>query len=135
MAVSVDTARTMRWQPQQVVVTLSICAGSGAGRRESGAMAEFERSLIQERVKAGLRHAKQKGKRLGRPRVIVDAERIGSLRASGASWRTISEKLGVGIGTLYKAVQPRSEKVSPAVARRSLIPSGLIGRKNSSTNT
>jgi len=78
------------------------------------AMAEFERSLIQERVRAGLRHAKQKGKTLGRPRVIVDVARIAPLRASGASWRTISEKLGVGIGTLYKAVQRRSEKVSPA---------------------
>jgi DNA invertase Pin-like site-specific DNA recombinase len=91
--------------------------GTPAGRlmfQIIGAMAEFERSLIQERVKAGLRHAKQKGKRLGRPRVIVDSERIGSLRASGASWRTISEKLGVGIGTLYKAVQPHSEKVSSA---------------------
>src|SRR5437868_2748958 len=35
------------------------------------AMAEFERALIQERVRAGLRNARQKGKRLGRPRVIV----------------------------------------------------------------
>jgi DNA invertase Pin-like site-specific DNA recombinase len=34
-----------------------------------GAMAEFERALIQERVKAGLRNAVAKGKRLGRPRV------------------------------------------------------------------
>jgi DNA invertase Pin-like site-specific DNA recombinase len=41
-----------------------------------GAMAEFERSLIQERVKAGLRNAKAKGRRLGRPRVAVDAARI-----------------------------------------------------------
>src|SRR3989442_9188338 len=41
-----------------------------------GAMAEFERSLIQERVRAGLRNARAKGKRLGRPRVIVDAFRI-----------------------------------------------------------
>jgi DNA invertase Pin-like site-specific DNA recombinase len=78
-----------------------------------GAMAEFERSLIQERVKAGLRHARAKGKRLGRPRVFVDATRIASLRASGATWRTISETLGVGVGTLYKAIQVRSEKVSP----------------------
>jgi DNA invertase Pin-like site-specific DNA recombinase len=77
------------------------------------AMAEFERALIQERVRAGLRNAKQKGKRLGRPRVIVDAARIVSLRASGASWRTISEELGVGIGTLYKAVQRRSDNVAP----------------------
>src|SRR5438874_8549378 len=45
-----------------------------------GAMAEFERALIQERVSAGLRNAKSKGKKLGRPRVIVDAYRIVSLR-------------------------------------------------------
>ena len=37
-----------------------------------GAMAEFERALIQERVRAGLRNARAKGRRLGRPRVIVD---------------------------------------------------------------
>jgi DNA invertase Pin-like site-specific DNA recombinase len=41
-----------------------------------GAMAEFERALIQERVRAGLRNARAKGKRLGRPRVTVDASRI-----------------------------------------------------------
>ena len=40
----------------------------------SGAVAEFERSLIVERVRAGLRNAKAKGKSLGRPRVFVDAE-------------------------------------------------------------
>src|ERR1017187_2498172 len=77
------------------------------------AMAEFERALIQERVRAGLRHARAKGKRLGRPRVVVDAAKLASLRASGASWRTISEELGVGIGTLYKAVQRRSDNVAP----------------------
>ena len=48
-----------------------------------GAMAEFERALIQERVRAGLRNARAKGRRLGRPRVIVDATRIASLRAQG----------------------------------------------------
>ena len=93
--------------------------GTPAGRlmfQIIGAMAEFERALIQERVRAGLRHARAKGKRLGRPRVVVDAAKIDSLRASGASWRAISEKLGVGIGTLYKAVQPRSKKVSPSAS-------------------
>jgi DNA invertase Pin-like site-specific DNA recombinase len=68
-----------------------------------GAMAEFERALIQERVKAGLRNARQKGKTLGRPRRIVDAVRISALRAQGASWRTISDRLGVGLATLYRA--------------------------------
>src|SRR5947209_13846520 len=40
------------------------------------AMAEFERALIQERVRAGLRNARQRGKRLGRPRVVVDVAQI-----------------------------------------------------------
>jgi DNA invertase Pin-like site-specific DNA recombinase len=68
-----------------------------------GAMAEFERALIQERVKAGLRNAQAKGQRLGRPRRTVDASRIAALRASGASWRVISKELGVGLATLYLA--------------------------------
>src|SRR5450759_3645717 len=66
-----------------------------------GAMAEFERSLIQERVRAGLRNAKAKGKRLGRPPSGADPARIAALRASGASWRAISHEMGVGVATLY----------------------------------
>ena len=76
-----------------------------------GAMAEFERSLIQERVKAGLRNAKAKGQRLGRPRVVVDKAAINAMRASGASWRTISKKLGIGLGTVHRIAQPRSKNV------------------------
>src|ERR1700693_2770587 len=53
-----------------------------------GAVAELERSLIVERVKAGLRNARAKGRVLGRPRVTVDASRIAALRAGGRSWRT-----------------------------------------------
>src|SRR5215470_6161081 len=40
-----------------------------------GAMAEFETALVQERVGAGIRNARAKGKRLGRPRVFVDASK------------------------------------------------------------
>src|SRR5262249_956754 len=40
-----------------------------------GAVAELERSLIAERVRAGIRNARAKGKRIGRPRVVVDASR------------------------------------------------------------
>ncbi len=69
-----------------------------------GAMAEFERALIQERVKAGLRNARAKGKRLGRPRRVVDASRITDLRTSGVSWRGIAQELGVGLATVYRAV-------------------------------
>ena len=60
-----------------------------------GGIAEFERALIQERVKAGLRNARAKGKRLGRPRVVVDSTRIGSLRAQGRSWAETKTEVGV----------------------------------------
>jgi hypothetical protein len=60
-----------------------------------GAMAEFERSLIQERVRAGLRNAKLRGKTLGRPPLALDCGRIARLRDSGVSIRAISAQLGV----------------------------------------
>jgi len=67
-----------------------------------GAVAELERSLIAERVRAGLRNAKAKGKRLGRPSKRIDRATVETLRSHGASWRAIAEKLGVGVGTLYR---------------------------------
>jgi DNA invertase Pin-like site-specific DNA recombinase len=74
-----------------------------------GAVAELERSLIVERVKAGLRNARAKGKRLGRPRSIVDAAAVARLRAQGTPWREIAAKLKVGVGTLYR-IAPRRSK-------------------------
>ena len=67
-----------------------------------GAVAELERSLIVERVKAGLRNARAKGKRLGRPRVSLDARRIAALRTQGLGWKRIASELEVGVGTLYR---------------------------------
>ena len=69
------------------------------------AMSQFERSLIQERVRAGIRNARNKGRRLGRPRLDMDHGRIVRLRASGASVRAISEQLGVSIGSVHRALQ------------------------------
>jgi len=74
-----------------------------------GAVAELERSLIVERVKAGLRNARAKGKRLGRPRRIVDVSRVATLRSQGIGWREIAGELGVGVGTLYRVVPGRSK--------------------------
>src|SRR5450755_1229230 len=68
-----------------------------------GAMAEFERALIQERVRAGLRNARAKGRRLGRPRVTVDAPRIALLRGQGRSWAQIEKETGVSKGTAQRA--------------------------------
>jgi DNA invertase Pin-like site-specific DNA recombinase len=67
-----------------------------------GAVAELERSLIVERVRAGLRNARAKGKSLGRPRVTVDAARIAGLRSQGLSWAKIGEQLGLGEGTVRR---------------------------------
>jgi DNA invertase Pin-like site-specific DNA recombinase len=74
-----------------------------------GAVAELERSLIVERVRAGLRNARAKGKRLGRPRKTIDAGRITALRAQGHSWRSIASELGIGLATLHRASVPRSK--------------------------
>jgi len=68
-----------------------------------GAVAELERSLIAERVRAGIRNARAKGKTLGRPRTAVNAARIAALRAQGCSWSTICRETGVGKGTAQRA--------------------------------
>jgi DNA invertase Pin-like site-specific DNA recombinase len=65
-------------------------------------IAEFERELIRDRVKSGIAAARSKGKRLGRPRVNVDAARIASLRASGRSWPEIAKVIGASVGTVFK---------------------------------
>ena len=75
-----------------------------------GAMAEFERSLIQERVRAGMRNAKAKGRPIGRPKANVDVAEIARLRDSGASLRAIAAHLGVSLGKVA-AVQKGYRKV------------------------
>src|SRR6266478_3863085 len=70
-----------------------------------GAVAELERSLIIERVRAGVRNAKAKGKRLGRPRVAVDRGRIVRLRESGASWAVVCRETGLSAGTARRTYQ------------------------------
>ncbi len=52
-------------------------------------------STVAERVRSGLRNARAKGKRLGRPTKPVDVARINSLRASGHSWSTIAGMMGL----------------------------------------
>jgi DNA invertase Pin-like site-specific DNA recombinase len=64
-----------------------------------GAVAELERSLIVERVRAGLRNARAKGKKLGRPRKVTSPEAISQMRKEGATWRAIGKSLGVSPAT------------------------------------
>ena len=68
-------------------------------------IAEFERELIRDRVRSGIAAARARGKRLGRPRVVVNAAQIAALRAQGRSWAEISGELGIGKGTAQRALQ------------------------------
>jgi DNA invertase Pin-like site-specific DNA recombinase len=68
-----------------------------------GVFAEFERAMIQERVKAGLRRAKAQGKTLGRPKVTKKVERaVLTARAEGTGKRKIARQLGIGVSTVNR---------------------------------
>jgi len=67
-----------------------------------GAMAEFERALIQERVRAGLALARSKGKKLGRPRSDLNRSAVLGLRLSGASIRQIARELDSSVGSISR---------------------------------
>lgn len=69
-----------------------------------GAFAEFERSLIRERVCLGLKRAKEKGTKLGRPKLNMNKYEIMNLRNHGKSIRAISRKLGISIGSVHKTI-------------------------------
>lgn len=66
-----------------------------------GAMAEFERSLIRDRVKAGIAHRRSKGLRVGGRTVAVDMAQVTRLRAEGASMASVAKTLGVSAGTIH----------------------------------
>jgi DNA invertase Pin-like site-specific DNA recombinase len=69
------------------------------------AVAELERSLIVERIKSGLRRAKAMGKRIGRPCLQMDIERIVNLKTQGLSIRTIAKQVGASPSFIHKALQ------------------------------
>ena len=77
-----------------------------------GAVAELERSLIAERVRAGLRNARARGVRLGRPKVVANGDAIQALRRSGRSWRAIGREMGIAPETAKKVAQTCS-KIPP----------------------
>lgn len=65
--------------------------------------AEFEREMIRERVACGLKSAKAKGKRLGRPKRVFRRDEALRLRAEGLSWRAVAKHLGVPVSTVVDA--------------------------------
>jgi DNA invertase Pin-like site-specific DNA recombinase len=57
-----------------------------------------------ERVKSGLRNARAKGKRLGRPRAVVDAAGIARLRSQGCTVREIADEMGYSRSLVHKSL-------------------------------
>src|SRR5467141_1983230 len=80
-----------------------------------GAVAELERSLIVERVRAGLRNARAKGKRLGRPKVAADGRQVAALRKAGSSWSEVCEQTGLSKGTAQRAYY--AQKSAPSLPK------------------
>ena len=70
-----------------------------------GVFAEFERSLIRERVMAGLERARSQGKRLGRPPVPpILIEKMKRMRQEGMTLTAIAKKVGVSVGKVHQCV-------------------------------
>jgi len=70
-----------------------------------GVFAEFERGIIKERVNAGLARAREKGVKLGRPRIDPKIEkRITQLRKKGFGILKIGRELGIGTSTVQRVV-------------------------------
>ena len=79
------------------------------------AMAEMERAILIERVKAGVAVAKAKGKSCGRPKKVFRRDTALEMRGMGYSWRKISRMLNVPVSTLRDACA----KSLPEIASKS----------------
>jgi DNA invertase Pin-like site-specific DNA recombinase len=100
------------------MASISSCTSKGSIRPPQAArpcfrcsgFAEFERSIIQERVRAGLRRAKAEGKQLGRPRIApeLEAKIMAALKAPGRTEgvRKIAKRFGVDPGTVQRISRP-----------------------------
>jgi putative DNA-invertase from lambdoid prophage Rac len=65
-------------------------------------VAEFERELIRERVRAGIRNARHKGRQLGRKRILFDRSKVIEMHNAGASIREIAAAMQIGRGTIQR---------------------------------
>ena len=79
------------------------------------AVAELERSIIRERVLAGVDRARRQGKQFGRPIAVVDREKVARLKTEGRSIKGIAKECGIARSTV-RSILSRVAKCGPATA-------------------
>jgi DNA invertase Pin-like site-specific DNA recombinase len=95
-----------------VSLTEALDLTTPAGRAMAGLLAvfaEFEREILQERVRAGLAHARENGTRLGRPpTAALNAKQIRKLFRAGISKAAIARKLRIGRTSVRRILRERT---------------------------
>jgi DNA invertase Pin-like site-specific DNA recombinase len=81
--------------------------------------AEFEREMIRERVTCGLKSAKAKGKKLGRPKRVFRRDEALRLRKEGKSWRAIAKELGIPVSTIIDGCTEKPAETRNATRTKS----------------
>jgi DNA invertase Pin-like site-specific DNA recombinase len=83
----------------------------------TGAFAEFERTMIRQRIKAGLRRAVAQGVKLGRPKIDSATERsVRKQLAKGVGILKVARSLGIGTGAVHRISKERA--MSPRGAQQ-----------------
>jgi DNA invertase Pin-like site-specific DNA recombinase len=104
-----------------VVLDQAIDTSTPAGRllfHVLGSIAEFERDLIRERTAAGMRAARRRAARIGRPEAAIDRLALVQGIRSGASVSELARRLGVSRPTICKLVATEVEKKVDSAAAR-----------------
>jgi DNA invertase Pin-like site-specific DNA recombinase len=79
-------------------------------------IAKQERVRISERVTAGLERARKAGAAIGRPKLVVDRDRIAALDADGWTTREIGEEFGISAASVCRMLKGYRRPAEPQVA-------------------
>ncbi|APX87315.1 DNA invertase [Methylorubrum extorquens] len=94
------------------IVNLGVDTGTPTGKlmlNVLGGVAQFEREMMLERQREGIAKAKGEGRYKGRkPTARAKAEEIKALSAQGMSMNAIALKLGIGKGSVHRALSPKA---------------------------
>ena len=92
--------------PEQGIDTSAANPAARLQLNVLGAVAEFEREIIRERVNDGIAAAKARGVRFGRPETLnAHRDDIARLRTSGLSCRAVAKELAIPVGSVFQVVR------------------------------